>query len=134
MVLRLVGIGVIEVRAGRFVGFNKFFGGFDTQGIPMAIEVANDSPRFIGSRLHFVGDLEIAGSGLRDVCSNALLEACFSSLTRFVGIVAAAALQHGSPVEECQTKGSTKGNVFYAPKNGMLTKGCHGLNKMMFSH
>ena len=134
MVLRLISIRIIEVRARRFIGLNEFFSGFNAQRVPMPIEITNDGSRLIRSRLHFVSNLEIAGGCLGNKGSNSFPEARFGSLTRFVGIIAAAALQHSGPVEERQTKGSTEGNIFYAPKNGMLTKRCHGLNSMMFSH
>lgn len=134
MVLRLVRIGIIEVGAGRFIGFDQFFGSVNAQRIPMAVKIANDGSGLVWPRLHFVGNLEVAGSRLGDIGSDALFEACFGSLARFVGVIAAATLQHSSSVKKCQREGGAEGNVFHAPKNGMLTKGGHSLNNMMFSH
>ena len=131
----LITSGVIQVSTGRFIGFNESLGRFHTQRVAVPVEITHNSPRLTGFGLNFVCNFEITGCCFGDECPHTLLKAGFGAFDLvFVGVVVAATLKHGRPVEQGQTKCCTEGNIFHAPKNGVSAEGCHGLIYKMFDH
>ena len=124
----------MQIRVCGLVCFNESFGSVNAQRIAVPVEVANNGPGFAWLCFHFVGNFEIAGCSFCNIGANTPPETGFGLFGLVVGRVVTATLQHCRPVEQGKAKGSTEGNIFYAPKNGVLAKGCHGLSNKTFGH